>query len=180
MNSRSLWDQWDQWYHRSHCLSPAISDNLGVMCWGDLWSPMFESYKLSKKFLKGSQPFLSGVPKWSWWRCSDAFKVQQNPTSQPQLSPTENNFLDFSHKTTFLLPRKTFQWVLLRILNKVRFWWGFFANTTPLKLRKKPITSFTARVSAQMSFCTTFTPLLSLQGQCCCLTSHLLSTPCNS
>lgn len=106
-----------------------------------------------------------------------ALKVQQK-ISQAQSTPTENNIFDFSHKAIFLFPKKTFQWFLLRIWNKGRIFFFFhFANTTPLKLRKKPITSLTARVSAQMISHTTFTPLLSLQGHHCCLTSYLLSTP---
>lgn len=116
MNCRSLWDQW---YHGSHCLSPAISDNLGVMCRGDLWPTRFERYKL-KTFLKGSQPFLSGVPSATDKDAQSALKVQQNQISHTQSSPTENNIFDFSHKATFLFPKKTFQWVLLRIWNKGR------------------------------------------------------------
>lgn len=137
---------------------------------GDLWPTRVESYKWNKKFLKGSQAFSFRCAEWSWWRCSDALEVQQNQISQTQSSPTESNILDFSHKATFLFPKKTFQRVLLRIWNNRRVFFNF-ANTFPLKLRKKPITSLTACVSAQTIFHATFTPLPSLQGHHCCLTS---------
>lgn len=94
------------------------------MCRGDLWPTRFESYKLKRKFLKGSQPFLSGVPSEADEDAQSALKVQQNQISQAQSNLTENIF-DFSHKAMFLFPNKTFQWVLLRIWNKGRIFFFF-------------------------------------------------------